>query len=155
VGTRSEHLPAKRADEVKPQLKELTKAQVQLLEVLREPKFAKLGVDDLCKQASISRATFYNALRDENFQAHLETEMAAARTAADFAVMHNLIENAKTGTNDRMISMFQRLQGRLREGGDKPAQIVLIIGQGDLQRPKFNAETGKIVDVAAEVVKSE
>lgn len=122
-----------------------------MLEVLRDPAHAALSVDDLIKIANISRATYYNAFRDSNFIAHLESEMAAYRSANDFSVMHNLAQHAKTGNSDRMISMYQRLQGRLKEGGDKPAQIILIFGDGNIERPKFDLLSNKIIE--GEVIK--
>lgn len=140
------NLPVKQERQV--ELRKLTSAQERLIEVLREPKYKELGIEDLCKQAAITRPTYYNAFRDSNFIAHLESEMAAFRSASDFAVMHNLVEQARTSKNERLIALYQRLQGRLREGGERPAQIVLVFG-GGVERPK------EMRVVEGEVIKDE
>lgn len=113
--------------------------------MLRDPAHAKLKRGDIIKLADITPATYYAAFRDENFIASMESEMAAYRSENDFAVLHNLAEQARGTNNHNMIALYQRLQGRLREGGDKPAQIILVIGNGTIERPKF--EGGKIIDV--------
>ena len=118
--------------------------------MLREPRHANLTVPEVVKLADISKATYYNAFNDENFLLALESEMQAYRSQNDFAVMHNIVEQAKTTKNHQMVALFERLQGRLREGGDKPAQVIVVIGEG-ISRPKIesdatiiNGETGEV-----------
>ena len=134
-----------RKPEGQQQLQPVSKAQEDLLAVLAEPKHAGLPIEELIKLADISRATYYNAFRDQNFIATLESRMSEYRHANDFAVMHNLVEQAKTTKNHHMIAMFERLQGRLKEGGEKPAQIVLIFGEG-LKRPTIAVNHEKIIE---------
>jgi len=137
-------LNQKAANAEEKSLLPLTKMQIALMEVLREPKNASHDVDELCKLAGISRATYYNAFKDDNFVRALEIEMTEYRNRADFAVMHNLVEQAKTTKNHHMIMMFEKLQGRLKEGGDKPAQIILVFGNGEIKRPSF--VEGKVIE---------
>jgi len=72
----------------------------------------------------------------------LESEMQAYRNQHDFAVMHNLVEQAKTTKNHHMIALYERLQNRLKEGGEKPVQITLVFS--GVERPKF--EEAKIIE---------
>jgi hypothetical protein len=119
--------------------------------VLRDPAHAKLKRSEIIRLADITPATYYAAFRDENFIASMESEMSAFRSENDFAVLHNLAEQARGTNNHNMIALYQRLQGRLREGGDKPAQIILVIGSGMIERPQFEGK--KIIDVTPEAVK--
>lgn len=133
-------------------VKPITKAQEALLEVLRDEKHVGLSVEDIIKLAEISRATYYNCFQDQNFIAALETAMMEYRSQNDFAVMKNIAEQARAGKNHNFAALFERLQGRLREGGEKPAQIVLIIGAEGvtINRPPL---VGKVIE--GEVVKNE
>lgn len=74
----------------------------------------------------------------------LESEMAELRSRNDFAVMHNLVEQAKTSSNHNLLALYQRLQGRLKEGGEKPAQIILVFGEG-IQRPQMKVADAEVI----------
>jgi hypothetical protein len=141
---KSSPLLQKSQQEEAKQLKPLSKAQNDLLEVLKDPKHALLPVDELIKLAEISRATYYNAFKDNNFVMTLESEMAELRSRNDFAVMHNLVEQAKTSSNHNLLALYQRLQGRLKEGGEKPAQIILVFGEG-IQRPQMKVADAEVI----------
>lgn len=122
--------------------------------MLREPRHAELQVDEICKLSNVAKATYYNAFKDQNFLAHLEAEMSAYRSANDFAVMHNLAEQAKTTKNHNMIALYQRLQNRLKEGGEKPAQIILVFNE-QIVRPKWEDPNAKAIDAEFKEVPSE
>ena len=113
--------------------------------MLREPRHASLSPDEIIKLADISRASYYNFFKDENFIATLETEMSELRYRNDFAVMHHLIEEAKTSKNHNMIALYERLQGRLKEGGERPAQVVIVFGEG-IKRPPIVVNGEKIIE---------
>jgi hypothetical protein len=120
--------------------------------VLKDPAHASLKHEEVIKLANISKATYYNAFKDSNFIAILETEMSELRSRNDFAVMHNLVAQARTSSNHNLLALYQRLQGRLKEGGDKPAQIVLVFGEG-IKRPSIVVDGQKIIE--GEVEKEE
>jgi hypothetical protein len=129
-------VPAKKEEEAVEKLEDygLTNGQTRLLEVLRDPKSILFTVEEISKQANITRGSYYNSFKDEKFVRALETEMAAYRTAHDFAVMHNLVNEAKTTKNHRMIELFEKLQNRLKDGGEKPTQIILVFE--NVERPQ-------------------
>lgn len=102
-------------------------------------------MEEVIKLADISRATYYNAFKDSNFIAALETAMSEYRYQNDFAVMHNLAQQAKMTKNHNLIALYQKLQGRLKEGGEKPAQIVLVFGEG-VRRPSVVVDGEKVIE---------
>lgn len=142
-------VPAKRSEQ-DLDVYGLTTAQVRLLEVLRDPSSIAWTAEEISKKANITRGTYYNSFKDEKFTQALDTEMTAYRNMNDFAVMHNLVEQAKIGKNHQMITLFERLQNRLKEGGERPAQVILIF-EG-VERPKQITDLRNVVDVEAEVV---
>jgi hypothetical protein len=128
----------------------LTRVQTRLLDVLRDPKSMLFTAEQISKQANITRGSYYNSFKDQKFVQALELEMASYRSAHDFAVMHHLVEEAKTSKNEKMIALFERLQNRLKEGGERPAQIILVF-EGVERPAKLKAM--RIIEGEAEVVK--
>src|SRR5574341_685776 len=122
----------------------LTKAQVRLLEVLRDPKSVLFTPDQLVQQAGVTRGTYYTAFKSKDFVTALEAEMSAYRSANDFAVLHNLVTQAREGKNHQMIVLFEKLQNRLREGGERPAQVILVF-EGVERPAKLNELKAKVV----------
>ncbi len=134
----------------------LTTSQTRLLEVLRDPKSMLFTAEEISKKSNITRGTYYNSFKDEAFVRALDAEMAAYRNMNDFAVMHKIVEQAKQTGNHQLITLFERLQNRLKEGGERPAQIVLVF-EG-VERPKEVTalrESLKVVDAEFETVKDE
>jgi AcrR family transcriptional regulator len=126
----------------------LTTSQTRLLEVLRDPKSMLFTAEQISKQANITRGTYYNSFKSEAFVRALDAEMAAYRSMNDFAVMHNIVAQAKQSGNHQLITLFEKLQNRLKEGGERPAQIILVFN--NVERP---AELNNLRVIEGEIVK--
>jgi len=139
------NVPAKR-DERKDL--QLTSAQERLLDVLRDvKKSVNLDVTEICKLASISRGTYYESFKDEDFLKALEVELSAYRASRDFAVMATIADRAVEGKNAHWAQLFEKLQNRLQEGGTRPAHVVVVIGNS-IERPKW-IDPDKVVESIA------
>jgi hypothetical protein len=131
-------------------ISKLTKAQEALISVLQRPESAMLTVDDICKLSSITRATYYNCFRNDNFVRALEMEYQAYRNSQEFAILHTNIEKAKEGKSHHWAKMFWEMQGRLSAANRKPAQIIVNF---NVQRPKVDVEVAEnVIEVQAEPV---
>jgi hypothetical protein len=128
-------------------INKLTKAQESLLETLRDPACQFLDVSKICKLANITRATYYNAFKDQNFLRAYDSEMQAYRSMNEFQIMHTVVQRAKEGKNHHFTQMFLKMQGRLDEKASKPAQINVVF---NVERPPIKIE--KVIDGEAETV---
>ena len=126
----------------------LSKAQENLLDILRDPACQILDVTKICKLANVTRATYYNAFKDENFLKAYEAEMQMYRNMNEFQILHGLVEKAKNGKNHNYMHMFFKMQGRLGEQTNKPAIVQVNF---NMKRPEVKVDA-KVIDVEAEVV---
>ncbi len=127
----------------------LSKSQEQLLEVLRDPACQVLDISKICKLANVTRATYYNAFRDENFKKVYEEEMQIYRDMNEFQMLHVLVEKGKEGKNHNYQHMFWKMQNRLGEQTSKPALVQVNF---NVKRPDVKIE--KVIEVEAEEVES-
>ncbi len=118
----------------------LTPSQERLLDTLRDPACQLLDVTKLCKLASITRQTYYDAFKNENFLKALEAELQTYRSMNEFQVMHNVVRQAVTGKNHHFAQMFLKMQGRLEERTSKPAVVQVNF---NVQRPPKVVEVKK------------
>lgn len=124
----------------------LTKAQEDLLDVLRDSRVIGLDVEQICKLARITRPTYYAAFRDQNFLTALENEVQTMLTAAEPQVVQNIVQKAKDPSvkSHHWALMVEKMRGRLEEKNHKPAQIT--VNFGGLNRPKIAiAPTGHML----------
>ncbi len=130
----------------------LTTGQTRLLEVLRDPKSMLFTAEEIAKKANITRGSYYNAFKSEDFVRALDAEMTAYRSMNDFAVMHNIVEQAKKSGNHQLITLFEKLQNRLKEGGERPAQIILVFE--NVERP-VDLNKMRVIEGEVETIKEE
>ncbi len=126
--------------------KQLTKAQQDLLDVLKDDRVINLDVEQICKLARITRPTYYAAFRDQTFLAALENAVQTMLTAAEPQVVLNIVKKAKDPNtkSHHWALMVEKMKGRLDEKSQKPAQIT--VNFGNLARPKIAiAPTGHMI----------
>jgi len=111
-----------------------TKAQERLLEIVLDPSNRMKSVKEICDLADVSRQTYYDAYRDENFveYALLEAKKVAARYAVQ--VMGAFVNEAKRGSYQHglvildMAGMYapkQRTELTGKDGGPISLQGIL------------------------------
>lgn len=133
----------------------LSKQQEALLEVLKNPQSLRLSVAQICAKAGISRGTYYNAMDDQNFLAHLETSIQSYLKGAEFPVLHNIVKKAQDPkqTSHHWAMMVMKMRGRLDTEARKPAQV--IVNFGNVARPKVEVTPAGGVVIEGEAVEED
>ena len=120
-----------------------TTAEQKLLEVLLNPEFRTATVTEICKQAGISRQTYYKTIKKPEFMALYESQARDLVREAVGPVINAFVKAAKEGSYPHG-KVILEMAGLYTESKNVNLNATLSSVAEELRRRRDEATKGKV-----------